>query len=63
MDRARREAVLRAKQNAIAQGYHAVVNLRLETARLANARRNGKGTAGIEVLAFGTGIRLEKTAA
>lgn len=63
MDRARREAVLRVKQQAISQGYHAVVNLRLDTARLANARRGGKGTAGIEVLAFGTGIRLQKTAA
>ncbi|MGH0035449.1 MAG: YbjQ family protein [Myxococcota bacterium] len=63
MDRARREAVLRLKQHAIDQGYHAVVNLRLETARLANARRKGKGTAGVEVLAFGTGIRLQKNAA
>jgi uncharacterized protein YbjQ (UPF0145 family) len=63
MDRARREAVLRVKKSAIDQGYHAVVNLRLETARLANSRRNGRGTAGVEVLAFGTGIRLQKTGA
>ncbi len=63
MDRARREAVLRAKKQAVERGYHAVVNLRLETSRLANARRNGKGTAGVEVLAFGTGIKLAKNGA
>ncbi len=63
MDRARREAVLRLKQAALSEGYHAVVNLRLETTRLANARRKGKGTAGVEVLAFGTGIRLQQSGA
>jgi uncharacterized protein YbjQ (UPF0145 family) len=63
MDRARREAVLRLKQHAIDEGYHAVVNMRLESVRLASARRKGKGTAGIEVLAFGTGIRMARTGA
>ena len=63
MDRARREAVLRLKQSALQQGYHAVINLRLQTARLASSRRKGKGTAGIEILAYGTGIRLQKSGA
>jgi uncharacterized protein YbjQ (UPF0145 family) len=58
LDRARREAILRLKQDAMEKGYRAVVNLRLETARLASARRKGKATAGVEVLAFGTGIAL-----
>lgn len=58
LDRARREAVLRAKEEALAGGYHAIVNLRLESARIANSRRNGKGTAGVEVLAFGTALKL-----
>ena len=53
-----REAVLRVKEQAREQGYHAVVNLRLETSRLASSRRNGKGTAGIEILAFGTALKL-----
>ena len=55
--RARREAVLRMKEEAIALGYRAVINVRLETSRLASGRSDGKGTAGIEMLAFGTAIR------
>ncbi|MEZ4334138.1 MAG: heavy metal-binding domain-containing protein [Myxococcota bacterium] len=63
MDRGRREAVLRVKEEAARRGYHAIVNLRLESSRLASARRDGKGTAGVEVLAFGTGIKLRRRAA
>ncbi len=56
LERARREALLRMKESAAAAGYDCIVGVRLETARLANARSNGEGTAGVEVLAFGTGI-------
>ena len=52
-----REAVRRMKEQAIAGGYDAVVNVRLETSRMASAFGNGQGTAGIEILAFGTAIR------
>lgn len=58
LERARREAVLRMVEEAQALGYHAVVNVRLETSRLANSTRDGKGTAGVEMLAFGTALRL-----
>jgi uncharacterized protein YbjQ (UPF0145 family) len=58
LDRARREAVLRLKEDAAAAGYAAVLNVRLETTRMANSR-NGSGIAGLEVLAYGTGVRLE----
>lgn len=58
LDRARREAVLRMIENAKARGYDAVINVRLETSRLANARKDGRGTAGVEMLAFGTAITL-----
>jgi uncharacterized protein YbjQ (UPF0145 family) len=58
LDRARREALLRMTEDAQARGYDAVVNVRLETSRLANSRRDGKGIAGIEMLAFGTAITL-----
>ena len=58
LDRARREAILRMKESARASGYQAIINVRLETARLASGRNNGKGTAGVEVLAFGTGLSL-----
>ena len=60
LDRGRREALIRLKQRAREAGCHAVINVRLETARLANSRRDGKGTAGIEVFAFGTAVKIEK---
>lgn len=58
LERARREALLRMAESARAQGYDAVFNVRLETSRLANARRDGQGTAGVEMLAFGTAVKL-----
>ena len=56
LDRGRREALLRMKQQASEQGFDAVINVRLETSRIANA--DGNTTAGVEMLAYGTGIRL-----
>ena len=58
LDRARREALLRMIESARSGGYHAIVNVRLETSRLASARGNGEGTAGVEMLAFGTALKL-----
>lgn len=58
LDRARREAVLRMIAAARSQGYDAIINVRLETSRLANAKRNGKGIAGVEMLAFGTALKF-----
>lgn len=58
IDRGRREAVLRMKERAEELGCNAVVRVRLETSRLASSRADGKGTAGIEILAYGTGLRL-----
>jgi len=58
LDRARREAILRMIEEARAQGYDAVFNVRLETSRLANARGNGQGIAGVEMLAFGTAVKF-----
>lgn len=60
LDRARREALLRMIEAARERGFDAVINVRLETSRLANARGNGKGTAGVEMLAFGTAVRLDR---
>ncbi len=57
LDRARREAMLRMIDQARSKGYDAVINTRLETSRLATARGNGKGTAGVEILVFGTAIK------
>jgi uncharacterized protein YbjQ (UPF0145 family) len=60
LDRARREAVLRMKEQALARGHNTVVNVRLETSRLASSRRGGKGTAGLEMLAYGTALTLSE---
>lgn len=58
LDRARREALLRMKERAIEEGFDAIVNVRLETSRLASSNRKGQGTAGVEILAFGTAVKL-----
>ncbi len=60
LDRARREAILRCKEQARERGYQAIVNMRLETTRVARASRNSKATTGVEVLAFGTGLELRR---
>ena len=59
LDRGRREALLRLKEEAAARGYTAILNVRIETTRMASASRQGKATAGVEVLAFGTGLRVD----
>ena len=60
LDRARREAILRCKEEARARGFQAIVNLRLETTRISRASRNRRATAGVEVMAFGTGLELRR---
>ena len=60
LDRARREAVLRMKEDAFERGYNAVINVRIETSRLASSNRKGEGTAGVEILAFGTAVKFAK---
>ena len=60
LDRARREAVLRMKEQALARGHNTVVNIRLETSRLANSRRGGKGTAGVEMLDYGPALTVRE---
>ena len=58
LERARREALIRMKGVAHARGYDTIINVRIETVTLASSRGNGKGTAGVEILAFGTAISL-----
>ena len=60
LDRARREAILRMKEDAFERGYNAVMNVRIETSRLASSSRKGEGTAGVEILAFGTAVKLAR---
>ena len=60
LERARREALLRMAESAQQAGYDAVINVRLETSRLANAK-GGQGTAGVEMLAFGTAVSFKQS--
>jgi uncharacterized protein YbjQ (UPF0145 family) len=48
------------KEDAFARGYNAVINVRIETSRLASSNRKGEGTAGVAILAFGTALKLAK---
>jgi uncharacterized protein YbjQ (UPF0145 family) len=55
MNRGRREAILRMKEQAIAQGATQVLNLKIETARISSEANNA--AAVIEIIAYGTAIR------
>ena len=54
VDRARREAILRMQHEAAALGAEAILNIKLETSRIAGNGRNGLGA--VEVLAYGTAL-------
>ena len=60
LERARREALLRMKAEARARGHNTVINVRLETSRMASTASKGRGTAGVEILAFGTAITVNR---
>lgn len=55
LDRGRREAILRMKEEAIAWGATQVLNVRFETSTIGG--NANKGIVSIEVIAYGTGIR------
>ena len=60
LDRARREALLRMKEEAVKGGFDAVINVRLESSNISSPLRSDRGTAGVEVLAFGTALKLAR---
>ncbi|MFT4713139.1 MAG: hypothetical protein ACJAVI_001159 [Candidatus Azotimanducaceae bacterium] len=54
VDRARREALLRMKQNAQDQGANHIFNVKLETSSIT---KGGRGQIGaVEIFAYGTGL-------
>ncbi|MDR0997219.1 MAG: YbjQ family protein [Zoogloeaceae bacterium] len=58
MDRGRREAIVRMKEEARKLGANAVFNVRLETSNLSAVSANGKGgLACLELVAYGTAFR------
>jgi Uncharacterized conserved protein len=58
IDRARREALLRMREQAKKLGADYVFNIKMETCSLYKGRREGINS--VEVLAYGTAIMLEK---
>jgi len=60
LDRARREAIIRMKQQARTFGADVVANTRFETSRLGATNNRGKGMGVFEILAYGTAIKLSK---
>lgn len=59
MSRARREATLRLMEDAHAQGYNAVCNLRFETSDIGgNVQYNGRPNRLVVILAVGTAYRI-----
>ena len=60
VDRARREATLRLKEQALARGADMVINLRLETSAIGNSANRKKQVGSVEAIAYGTAITLQK---
>lgn len=54
LDRARREAILRMKQQADDHGAHMVFNIKFETSSISKGARDAIGS--VEVLAYGTAL-------
>lgn len=54
LERGRREALLRMKQDAAARGASMVINVRLETASI--SKGNGDQIGSVEVYAYGTAL-------
>ncbi len=54
LDRARREAILRMKEQAARQGAAMVFNIKIETSSISKGRRQTVGA--VEVLAYGTAL-------
>lgn len=61
-DRARREAIIRMKEQARMFGADLIVNTRFETSRLGMVNRDNKGMGIFEVLAYGTAVKIAKPA-
>ena len=57
LDRARREAILRMKESALANNARVIVNVRIETASISKSSGSKAGVGSVEVLAYGTAIK------
>ena len=60
IDRSRREAILRMKEEARAKGAHMIVNLRLETSTIGRSANKKNRIGSIETLAYGTAVVMNR---
>ncbi len=60
VDRARREAILRMKEQAQERGAKMIINMRLETATIGRNANKKKQIGSIEAIAYGTAIVMNK---
>ena len=60
VDRARREAILRMKEQAHQRGAGMIINMRLETATIGRNANKQKNIGSIEAIAYGTAIVMNK---
>ncbi len=58
LDRARREAILRMKQDALQQGAKMIINVRIETSSINKNSSRNQSVGSVEVLAYGTAISI-----
>jgi uncharacterized protein YbjQ (UPF0145 family) len=61
LDRARREAILRMKEDAQRRGYELVFNVKIESTNITGASRGA--LPAVEAFAYGTALRPSKQAA
>ncbi len=57
LERGRREALLRMKEQGIAWGATQILNVRLKTSTIGGRSGDNGGLGSIEIIAYGTGIR------
>ena len=60
IDRARREAILRMKEEARDKGAHMIVNLRLETSTIGRSANKKNKVGSIEAFAYGTAVIMNR---
>ncbi len=58
MERARREALLRMRENARSLGAHEIVHVRMETASIGMSKANS-ASGSVEVFCYGTAIKFQ----
>jgi len=57
IDRGRREAIIRMKEDAHRNGFDSIVNVRIETSNIGGTAGKKGGMGAIEVMAYGTAIK------